>query len=151
MRSKTFKIGELAKKAGVSVESIRFYESEGLLAAKTRTGAGYRLYSETELQQLYFIVHAKRIGFSLKEINRLLGLQVDKESHTCEDVKGYTGSKIAEIDAKIADLMKMRSALSNLYDACCGGSESAENCTILQALEDPDYFGQPQIERGDEG
>ena len=140
MSKANFKIGELAKRVGVSVESIRFYESEGLMAAKSRTASGYRIYGESELQQLYFIVHAKRIGFSLKEIRRLLGLQIDKESHTCEEVKGYTGSKIAEVDAKIADLMRMRAALSNLYDACCGGSESAENCTILQTLEDPHHF-----------
>lgn len=140
MKNTYYKIGELARKADVSVESIRFYESEELLKAKARTESGYRLYGESELQQLYFIVHAKKVGFSLKEIAKLLGLQVNKEAHTCEEVKGYTGNKIAEIDAKIHDLIKMKSALNNLYEACCGGMESAENCTILQTLEDPEYF-----------
>jgi len=137
---KNYKIGELATRAQVSVESIRFYESEGLISAKSRTDSGYRLYGDIELQQLYFIVHAKKVGFSLKEIARLLGLQVNKEAHTCEEVKGYTGDKISELDSKIRDLQKMRLALNNLYQACCGGPESAENCTILQTLEDPDYF-----------
>ncbi|MCW8879020.1 MAG: Zn(2+)-responsive transcriptional regulator [Kangiellaceae bacterium] len=144
MKDTHYKIGELAKKAQVSVESLRYYEAEGLISAKMRTESGYRLYGEQELQQLYFILHAKKVGFSLKEIAKLLGLQVNKEAHTCEEVKSYTGDKIAELEAKIRDLQKMKQALTGLYQACCGGPESAQNCTILQTLEDPEYF---KIER----
>ncbi|TQV89144.1 Zn(2+)-responsive transcriptional regulator [Aliikangiella coralliicola] len=144
MQKNYYKIGELAKIAGITVESLRFYESEGLVAAAQRTSSGYRLYSETEAQRLYFVVHAKKVGFSLKEIKRLLNLQINKDQHTCEEVKHYTGEKIAEIQTKIQDLQKIQQALKSLHDVCCGGQESAKNCSILHTLEDPNYFKRKQ-------
>jgi len=137
------KIGELAKRSSVSVESLRFYESEQLLSPQGRSNAGYRLYSSIDEQKLSFILHAKKVGFSLHEIKTLLSLRADKNSHTCEEVKSYTGAKVDEIDKKINDLQKMKHALENLYTACCGGNESAENCTILNSLDDPDLFTPP--------
>jgi len=134
------KIGLLAKRSQTSVESLRFYESEGLLVPKQRSTSGYRLYSSADEQKLHFILHAKKVGFSLQEIKRLLYLRADKDSHTCDEVKSYVGDKMEEIDAKIRDLQKMRYALDSLYKACCGGEESAENCTILNSLDDPDLF-----------
>ena len=145
MKQENYKIGELAKMAGTSVEALRFYESQGLICAQRRSASGYRLYSEQDAQRLYFVLHAKKVGFSLKEINHLLGLQLHKDEHTCEEVKGYTGDKIGEIEAKIRDLEKIKHALQNLHQACCGGSESASHCSILHSLEDPDYFkSEPQ-------
>jgi len=134
-----YRIGELAKKTGASAETLRFYEAEGLLASQARSAAGYRLYSENNLRQLNFILQAKKVGFSLKEIKHLLGLNLHKDEHTCEEVKDYTGEKIAEIDEKISDLQSIRSSLNQLYIACCGGPEKATHCSILQTLEDPDY------------
>jgi len=134
------KIGQLAKRSKVSVESLRFYESEQLLTPEGRSAGGYRLYSSTDEQKLSFILHAKKIGFSLQEIKNLLSLRADKNNRTCEEVKNYTGAKVDEIDKKIHDLQKMKCALENLYSACCGGNESAENCTILNSLDDPDLF-----------
>ena len=134
------KIGDLAKQSKVTVESLRFYESEKLLAPESRSSSGYRLYSAADAQKLSFILHAKKVGFSLHEIKRLLSLRAHKNSHTCEDVKCYTGDKIDEIDAKIQDLQKMKYALENLYSACCGGEESAENCTILNSLDNANLF-----------
>jgi len=135
-----FKIGELAKKTGISVEALRFYESQGLIQAARRSESGYRLYNEQDAQRLYFVLHAKKVGFSLKEINHLLGLQLHKDEHTCEEVKRYTGDKIAEVEAKIRDLEKIKVALENLHAACCGGPEKATECSILHSLEDPNYF-----------
>ncbi|WP_444996573.1 Zn(2+)-responsive transcriptional regulator [Aliikangiella sp. IMCC44359] len=135
-----YKIGELANKAGTTVEALRFYESQGLISARKRSSSGYRLYNEQDAQKLYFILHAKKVGFSLKEINQLLGLQLHRDEHTCQEVKHYTGKKISEIEAKINDLEKMKYALNKMHKACCGGAESAINCTILQTLEDPDFF-----------
>lgn len=140
MKTKFYKIGELAKQTGTSVETLRYYESAGLVQAQSRSPAGYRLYSNEDAQRLYFLLHAKKVGFSLKEIHYLMGLQLNKDEHTCEDIKQYTGDKIAEMEAKIRDLEKMKVALENIHQACCGGQESAVNCSILHLLEDPDYF-----------
>jgi len=134
------KIGSLAKRSQISVETLRFYESQGLLAPKQRSGSGYRLYDSNDEQKLHFILHAKKVGFSLQEIKQLLSLRTHKDSHTCEDVKSYVGVKILEVDAKISDLQKMKRALSGLHHACCGGDESAKNCTILNSLDDPNLF-----------
>ena len=134
------KIGELAKRTQISVEAIRFYQTEDLLIPKQRSVSGYRLYAIEDEQKLQFILHAKKVGFSLQEIKQLLSLRTDKNNHTCEEVKGYTGIKIDEIESKIRDLQKMKQALSNLHNACCGGDESAMNCTILNSLDDPNLF-----------
>jgi MerR family Zn(II)-responsive transcriptional regulator of zntA len=134
------KIGEVSKRANITVETLRYYQSEDLLVPKRKTESGYRLYSEQELQKLSFILHSKKIGFSLSEIKQLLSLRTDKDQHTCEEVKNYTGNKINEIESKICDLQKMRQALSSLHNACCGGKESAKQCTILNSLDDPELF-----------
>lgn len=140
--SALFSIGKLAKKARITVETIRFYEKKGLISANLRSENGYRLYSDTEAQRLYFILHAKKVGFSLQEISHLLSLQINKDQHTCEEVKNYTQDKINEVTQKIIDLEKIQYALKRLNRACCGGSESAINCSILHTLEDPNYFQQ---------
>ena len=134
-KKKIFKIGDLAKLSGIKVEALRYYEAEGLLIPNMRSDSGYRLYSEQNVQSLFFILHAKKVGFSLKEIKFLLDFQNNKNQHTCDEVKKYTGNKIMEIEAKIADLKNMHLSLSKLHQACCGGVESAKNCSILQSLE----------------
>jgi len=145
--AKLLKIGALAKQSGVSVETLRFYETQGLLSPKMRSDAGYRYYSEDDQQRLFFILHAKKVGFALQEIKRLLSLKTDSSHHTCEEVKQYTGVKISEVEAKIHDLQTMKQALDNLHQACCGGKESAEHCTILSNLSDPDLFSEPSTAR----
>ncbi len=139
-----YQIGELAKKTGASVETLRFYESQGLLASQSRSSAGYRLYSDNNFRQLNFILQAKKVGFSLREIKHLLGLNLHKDEHTCEEVKQYTGEKINEIDAKIRDLQSIRGSLNQIYQACCGGKEKATHCSILHTLEDSDYLDEAQ-------
>ena len=134
LNKKVFKIGELAQKSGTKVEALRYYEAEGLLIPNMRSDSGYRLYNEQNLQSLFFILHAKKVGFALKEIKFLLDFQNNKNEHTCEEVKKYTGDKIIEIEAKIADLKNMHQSLNQLHQACCGGVESARNCSILQTL-----------------
>ena len=139
LNKSTFRIGHLAKKAGVKVETLRFYESQGLLAPQQRSSSGYRLYGTKEFQNLTFILHAKKVGFSLKEIKLLLDFQMNKNEHTCEQVKEYTGDKISEIATKITDLKNMHEALSQLHHACCGGLETAQNCSILRSLEQASF------------
>ncbi|MGB0495136.1 MAG: Zn(2+)-responsive transcriptional regulator [Kangiellaceae bacterium] len=134
------RIGELALRSNTSVETLRYYQTQNLLEPTDRSTSGYRLYSPQDEQRLLFILHAKKVGFSLKEIKQLLTLRTDKDKHTCEEVKSYTGIKIGEIEGKIRDLQKMQHAITKLHDACCGGLESAEQCTILSTLDDPNYF-----------
>lgn len=129
------RIGELAELTDTNNETLRFYESKGLLPEPKRSPAGYRLYGEGAVQQVRFILRAKRMGFSLKEIAELLGLQVEKESATCGEVKELAEQKLLLIQAKIDELHRMQSALKQITDACRGGKESAVHCTILQALE----------------
>ena len=129
------KIGELAALTDTNNETLRFYESQGLLEAPRRTESGYRLYTSAHVQCAQFIVRARRMGFSLKDIAELLSLQVNREQRTCGEVKQLAESKLADIDEKITELNKMREALEQITDACCGGEVPAVYCTILNALD----------------
>ena len=129
------KIGELAQKTETSTETLRYYESEGLLPAPRRSASGYRLYTEPDVGRVHFIRRARAMDFSLKEIGELLSLQVGKEAATCGEVKSLAEHKLAAIDEKIAELKKMKAALQLVTESCAGGQESAVHCTILNALE----------------
>jgi MerR family Zn(II)-responsive transcriptional regulator of zntA len=131
----TLKIGELAQATGISIEAIRFYESKGLLAARERSAGGYRLYSPDELAKLRFIRRAKMVGFRLEEIKELLELRLHPDEHTCLEVKQYTRHKIEELEQRISELARIKASLQRLHTACCGGDESALNCSILQLLD----------------
>ena len=125
-------IGQLAKKAQVNVETIRYYERRGLIPEATRRESGYRQYSEDDVARIQFIKHAKELGFSLKEISELLSLRVDPET-TCGDVKRRAEMKIADIDEKIQTLLRIKKALTRLVGSCRGRGPSSE-CPILEAL-----------------
>jgi len=125
-------IGKVARRAGARVETIRFYERQGLLTAPMRKESGYRLYSELVLGRIRFIRRAKELGFSLREIKELL--QVRRNSSApCEDVCEKAQAKIANIE-KIAIFTKMREALSGLV-AACQVRTSLGDCPILEFLE----------------
>lgn len=130
------RIGDLSKRTETNNETLRFYESKGLLDEPRRSDAGYRLYTEEAVSRVNFIVRAKRMGFSLKEITELLSLRVDREGSTCGEVKEMAEHKLVDIDRKISELIRMKEALEQITEACCGGEESAVHCTILNALED---------------
>jgi len=140
MNQNLVRIGELAKRTDISVETLRYYEKEQLIKPQLRSESGYRLYSMEDENRLHFVLHAKKVGFSLSEIKELLNLRLNKDIHTCEEVKTYTGQKISEVEAKIADLQTMHHALNSLYKACCGGQEKATNCAILSSLDDESLF-----------
>jgi len=128
-------IGRLAAAAGVGVETIRFYEREGLLPSPARTASGYRQYEPATAQRLGFIRRAKALGFSLAEIRELLGLaEPDGERAR---VKALTRGKLAEIDQRIVELQRMRAALAELERQCSGHGPVA-GCPIIEALaEEP--------------
>ena len=132
----TFRIGELAKLGGVGIETVRFYERQGLLAEPKRKSSGYRQYDEQTVQVLKFIRRAKELGFTLKEIKSLLELRTDVSTPRTE-IRQQARNKVAEIDAKITDLQRMREGLQSLIDQCHGNG-SIIGCPILNALEDSD-------------
>ncbi len=129
------RIGELSKNTGFQVETLRFYEKQGLIEPVGRTESGYREYNSDSLKQLYFIQQAKSVGFSLNEISELLTLRVERDQHSCFEVKTIAEQKLVKIENKISELNKMRDALHKITDACCGGAEPATSCTILNALD----------------
>lgn len=132
--SSPFKIGQLAQLSGLSRDTIRYYESCDLIKPATRNDAGYRLYDQHTVNRLAFINNAKALGFSLKDIAELLSINVDKGQYSCQNVKDLTQTKLAQVEAKMAELSRIQQALKNLHQTCCGGPESAESCSILQQL-----------------
>lgn len=129
-------IGQVAKDAGVGVETIRFYEREGLIGKPERRPSGYRHYPPEIVRRIRFIQRAKELGFSLREITELLSLRVARGS-TCADVRAQALSKMKDIDTKITVLQGMRAALVRLSEACVGRGPVSE-CPILDALDAED-------------
>ena len=125
-------IGQLAQRAGVGVETIRFYEREGLLLEPPRRPSGYRDYPPETVVRIVFIRRAKDLGFTLKEINELLDLRVSPRRN-CAQAKRSAEAKIADIDGKIASLRRMRRALRGLTKACEERRPTTE-CPILASL-----------------
>jgi MerR family transcriptional regulator, copper efflux regulator len=125
-------IGEVARRAGVSVETIRFYERQGLVPEPPRTPAGYRQYPEETVSRLRFIQRAKQLGFSLREIAGLISLRLADDASS-PDVCARAVTKLGEIDEKIRDLERMRESVAMLVEAC-SGSGVMDGCPILVAL-----------------
>ena len=125
-------IGHVAKLSGVGVETIRFYEREGLLNKPKRKESGYRLFEAEVVSRIKFIKRAKQLGFSLREIRELLSLRVDSRVSATE-VKKRVDSKIEQIDRRIYDLKKVRNALAQLSRSVRKTSISEH--TLLDVLE----------------
>jgi MerR family mercuric resistance operon transcriptional regulator len=126
-------IGQVAHQAGVGVETVRFYERQGLLEKPPRKESGYRQYPPEAVSRLHFIKKAKEVGFSLKEIKELLSLRLDTAA-TCQDVRSRAEAKILDIGQKIQALKRMKQALTDLTNACSGRGSVSE-CPILQSFE----------------
>jgi MerR family transcriptional regulator, copper efflux regulator len=123
-------IGTLAKRAGVGIDTVRYYERSGLLAPSQRLASGYRRYSPLELARLRFIRRAQALGFTLSEVRELLALSAKRD---VARVKGSAQAKLKDVDEKIAALQKIREGLASLIAACPGHGRAAD-CPILQAL-----------------
>ena len=130
---KSLTIGQLAKRAEVGVETVRFYERKGLLEEPDRRASGYRQYDEGVVQRLQFIRRAKELGFTLNEIKDLLSLRLDP-STSCADVKQRAENKITDIEQKIRTLQRMKRALVKVTKSCSGSGPTTE-CPILEAIE----------------
>lgn len=130
-----YRIGELAKMADVTPDTIRFYEKQQMMDHEVRTEGGFRLYSENDLQRLKFIRYARQLGFTLESIRELLSIRIDPEHHTCQESKGIVQARLKEVEAKIHELEIMRTSLQRLNETCCGTAHSSVYCSILEALE----------------
>ena len=130
--------GTLAKKSGVNVETVRFYEKQGLIPEPPRNASNYRMYPEDAVRRLQFIRRAQELGFTLKEIRDLLSLRATPGVQ-CADVRGRAEEKVRDIDERVRTLRSIRKALSRLI-AECSGSGAVTDCPILEAL-DPEEKG----------
>lgn len=133
MKEEHFTIGKVAGFTGVGIETIRFYEREGLIPEPPRRDSGYRQYPLTTINRVRFIKRAKDLGFTLAEIKELLSLSVGPKT-TCAFVKQKALEKMKEVDAKLSDLKRIRKALNRLTDQCRGKGPVSE-CPILENLE----------------
>jgi MerR family transcriptional regulator, mercuric resistance operon regulatory protein len=123
--------GELAQQSGCNIETVRFYEKQGLLHAPPRTAGGHRDYSPEHLRRLTFIRRSRELGFTLSEVRALLAL-VDGSDWTCAEVKAMTLEHLADVRRKIADLRKLAQILKDMAAQCDGGA--VPECPIVDAL-----------------
>ncbi|MGH8661823.1 MAG: heavy metal-responsive transcriptional regulator [Burkholderiales bacterium] len=129
-------IGKVAHSAGLAIDTVRYYEREGLIEKPARSVSGYRHYRPDVIARLRFIRQAKELGFTLSEIRELLTLKV-APGKSCADVKSRAEAKIADIEQRVARLNRMKGALRKLATACSGRGPTSE-CPILDAIETRD-------------
>ena len=128
------KIGELASKAGVNIDTVRYYERQGLLPAPRRLSSGYRQYAPEDVSRLRFVRRAKALGFTLLEIRDLLELS----SQRGQDMAGMKATalhRLQDVEEKLAELTRIRDGLRTLVDSCPGHG-ALEQCPILNALSE---------------
>ena len=126
-------IGALAKRAGVGVETVRFYERRGLVRRPARPRAGYRAYPDEAIGRIRFIRNAQALGFTLQEVKELLALRVTAGT-SCAAVRSRASAKVADVKRRLTDLERIRMALEKLI-AVCPGRGALADCTILEALD----------------
>jgi Cu(I)-responsive transcriptional regulator len=124
-------IGQAAAASGISAKMIRYYESIGLTAAPSRTGSGYRVYSDSEVHTLRFIRRARDLGFSIEQMRELLALWRDR-SRASGDVKRIAMEHVAELERKARALQQMADTLHHLADHCHG--DDRPDCPIIEEL-----------------
>lgn len=128
---KGMKRGQLARQTGCNLETIRYYEKIGLMPDPPRTASGYRVYDETHVVRLRFILRGRELGFSVEDIRGLLGL-VDRGTQTCAEVQDLTERHLKDVRAKIADLRRIEKVLAETAAQCSG--DKVPTCPVLEAL-----------------
>jgi Cu(I)-responsive transcriptional regulator len=128
-------IGELGKATDTKVETIRYYERIGLLAAPRRTSGNYRAYDSRHLNRLSFIRRSRDLGFSIGQIRALLDL-ADQKDRRCDAVDDIARGHLAEVERKIADLKALQGELESMVRQC--GHGAVRDCRIIEALSPPD-------------
>lgn len=128
-KPKLMTIGEVAKHVGLAATALRYYEREGLVVPTARSGSGYRLYDGAVLERLGFIRAAQAVGFTLHDVRTLLELDGDVP---CKDVQSLLKRRLAEVDAKLANLQRVRIALDRALKRC---RRSKKGCAVLADLK----------------
>lgn len=123
-------IGEVARRAGVNVETIRYYQRKGLLVTPDKPVSGYRRYPPGMVAHIQFIKRAQRVGFSLNDIQMLLSLGTGR----CSDVQSLARRKLQDIDEQLHHLQQMRTTLGMLVDRCTESLDDEQRCALLEAL-----------------
>lgn len=131
---KNFPIGEAARRSGVKVPTIRYYEQIGLLPQPVRTAGNRRLYDEESVRRLFFILHARQLGFEIESIRAMLGLQ-DNPDQSCAQVDAIASGRLAEIELRIARLTALKAELSTMLDQCRQGRIA--QCHVIETLSTP--------------
>ena len=129
--ARSFTRGEIARRTGCNLETIRYYEKAGLLPEPPRAANGYRIYDAAHERRLRFILRGRALGFDIVEIRGLLAL-MDGGDQTCAEVRARTNRHIADIQRKIADLRRMERVLKDVAAKCDGGD--VPECPIVDAL-----------------
>jgi Hg(II)-responsive transcriptional regulator len=132
MTNGTLRIGEVAARAEVNVQTLRYYERRGILREPERGEGNQRAYPADTVKLIRFIKRAQELGFALREIEELLRLKDDRRA-SCAQVRGAARSKIEDIDDRVRALRRMRRALTVLVDSCVHDG-SVRECPILEAL-----------------
>lgn len=125
------KRGELARRSGCNLETIRYYESIDLMPEPMRSESGHRLYSEDDQSRLKFILRSRELGFSITELRSLLSL-VDSGEYSCGEIHALTGEHLESVAKKIADLKRLQRTLKSISAECSKGD--APDCPIIDAL-----------------
>lgn len=133
------RIGELAKRTGCQVETIRYYEREGLLHEPARSERNYRLYDGSHLERLSFIRNCRALEMSLREITTLLGIK-DQSGQDCGEVNALLDDHIGHVADRIAKLQLLQAQLIALREQC-RQTWSVTKCAILKELSGPSASG----------
>ena len=128
----TMKIGELAHRAEVGIDTVRYYERHGLLPTPARLASGYRCYDQTAVARLHFVRRAKALGFTLGEIRELLALS-SRHEDDMGGLKAAATEKLADVEARLAELSRIRDGLQTLVGSCPGHG-ALQRCPIMNAL-----------------
>lgn len=128
-------IGEMSRRTGVKVPTIRYYEGIGLLPAPARTDGGQRSYDGSHLRRLTFVRHARELGFEVEAIRQLLDLDAHPE-RPCDKADEIARHHLGEVERRIGKLVALRSELSRMVEACSHGT--AGECRVIQVIADHD-------------
>ena len=122
---------DVARATGCNLETIRYYETVGIMPDPPRSAKGYRCYDDAHVRRLKFVMRSRDLGFSLEEIRGLLGL-VDDRTQTCAQVQTVAESHLQDVQEKIADLKRIERVLSETVARCTG--DAAPECAVIDAL-----------------
>ena len=125
-------IGELARRSGCNIETIRYYERIGVLPRPTRSASRYRLYDADDVRRLIFVRRARELGFSLEEVRTLLALSAERNGHICAEVREVAAKHLVDVRARIADLRAMERAIVHAVHRCDAGEPAG--CPLIGAL-----------------